>query len=149
MLLEEPRWQDCWLASVCLETRWLGQKAWFSSPGMLLYTWRGRETKSEVKGRNTEMIFSWTSNHHRMPSIEPHTLEHFGLEGELGAKWFQAHTQNAISRIYQRCAWIRGLDVLLHGHGIHVFDSLNVHHVWRAEKDKKWSKAAMSTPPAV
>ena len=25
-LLEETRWLDCWLASVCLETRWLGSK---------------------------------------------------------------------------------------------------------------------------
>ena len=32
-LLEETHWLDCCLASVCLETRCLGQKPWFLSPG--------------------------------------------------------------------------------------------------------------------
>jgi len=29
-----------WIISVCLETRWLGQKQWFLSPGTLLYRWK-------------------------------------------------------------------------------------------------------------
>jgi len=45
-LLEETRWLDCWLASVCLETHCLGQNPWFLSPGTTLYTlgWESAES---------------------------------------------------------------------------------------------------------
>ena len=47
-LLEETRWLGCWLIYVCLETRWLGQKTWFLSPGPVLSVVTGRLTAASA-----------------------------------------------------------------------------------------------------